>query len=206
MLHAKEIAFARDSAPLFSDFSLQAAPTQLVKITGGNGAGKTTLLKILSHVLPPDGGGVYWHGKPVADDADGYREQLLYVGHASALAGDLTPLENLRAAAGLRLRPPRQPLPQALGAAGLPAAALQKPCRQLSAGQRRRAALARLQAFDAALWLLDEPLAALDESGRAMLTDWTQAHLAGGGMAVCTLHHVDDWQLPAAQVVACRRP
>ena len=187
---------------MLADISLAVSPAQLIKIIGGNGGGKTTLLKILCHLLPPDGGDLYWQGSPVSADADAYREQILYIGHHNALSDDLTPLENLRAAAGLRLRPPKLPLPEALEAAGLGAQA-HKLCRHLSAGQKRRAALARLVAFPADLWLLDEPLAALDGGGRKMLEDWLCTHLAAGGMAICTMHHAEDWNIPAATVLEC---
>lgn len=219
MLRADKICFSRDAAngtggmggtgggaDLLADVSLSVAPAQLVKIIGGNGCGKTTLLKILCLLLPPDSGALYWADAPVTDDADAYRERVLYIGHGNALAGELTPLENLRAAAGLRARAPKQPLEQALAAAGLGAGAgadAARPCHALSAGQKRRAALARLQAFSAELWLLDEPLAALDADGRAMLGEWLAAHLAAGGMAVCTMHRAEDWDVPAATVLHC---
>ena len=140
-------------------------PAQFIKVIGHNGSGKSTLLKILCRLLPADSGSIYWQNKPVSDDTDAFREQLLYIGHSNGLANDLTPLENLHAAAGLRLQKPVQPLTQALAAAGL-AAEANRLCRYLSAGQRRRAALARLQAFRTPLWLLDEPLAALDNHGK----------------------------------------
>ena len=202
MFRADNICFSRNAAALLADVSLAVAPAQLVKIIGGNGCGKTTLLKILCHLLPPDSGGLYWSDEAVGNDADAYREHILYVGHNNALAAELSPLENLRAAAGLRARPPKLPLPQALAAAGLGAEA-SRPCHALSAGQKRRAALARLQAFSAELWLLDEPLAALDAEGRAMLGEWLAAHLAAGGMAICTMHRAEDWDVPAATVLHC---
>lgn len=202
MLRADNLCFTRNAAAVLGDVSLSVSPAQLLKITGGNGGGKTTLLKLLCLLLPPDSGELYWQDTPVSADADAYREHLLYIGHRNALADDLSPLENLRTAAALRQRPPKQALTQALTDAGLQEQ-LNTPCRYLSAGQKRRAALARLLAFPAELWLLDEPLAALDGGGREMMKQHLQAHLAGGGMAVCTMHHREDWEVPSAAVLHC---
>lgn len=203
MLYADGLCFMRNAAPLLTNISFRLTSGQLVKIIGNNGCGKTTLLKILCYLLPPDSGTVYWQDKPVPADADEYREQLLYIGHHTALAEELTPLENLRAAAGLRGRPPQMPFAEALTAAGLDASLQNRLCRHLSAGQKRRVALSGLQAFTTRLWLLDEPLAALDGEGRAMLTDWLQAHLQNGGMAICTMHRAQDWQVAHDLLINC---
>ena len=201
MFRADNLHFARNTLPLLTDVSFEVLPAQLVKITGGNGSGKTTLLKIVSGLLAPDSGDLYWNERPIAEAPDSYREEVLFVGHNNALADELTPVENMQAIAGLRRRQPRQLLTAALAAAGLAAANTE--CRRLSAGQKRRAALARLLAFSAKLWLLDEPLAALDGDGRTMLSNWLAAHLTAGGMAICSMHHHTDWDVPAAAIIAC---
>ena len=196
-LHAQNLSCDSRRARLPDE--LRAAPGELIKIVGGNGCGKTTLLKMLCFLLPPDDGDIYWDGDNVCDDLDAYREELLYVGHQNAIADDLTPLENLRAAAALRLRSPLLPLAQALAEAGL--GDKRQPCRRLSAGQRRRAALARLRAFRARLWLLDEPLVSLDANGRDIFCRWLRAHLQSGGIAIASAHDAGDWEVSTARVV-----
>lgn len=202
LLRAENLRRRADGRLLLSPTSLSAAAGEFVKVVGGNGAGKTTLLKILCRLLMPDGGVLCWNGGDVEDNLDDYREELLYVGHKNALADDLTPLENLRASALLRRRTPAADLSDALAQAGLAGAARRR-CRWLSAGQRRRAALARLRAFRARLWILDEPLATLDKDGRRMLGDWLSAHLSAGGVAIASMHAADDFPTPAARVVHC---
>ena len=136
-------------------------------LTGSNGSGKSSLLRLLATLLPPAEGRLLWGGEPVAADPARYRAALDYVGHLDALKPALTARETLRFWAALRgaANPESE---AALDWFGLGAAA-DWPCRVLSAGQRRRLALARLVAAPAAVWLLDEPTAALDSDGEARL-------------------------------------
>lgn len=198
MLQADNICFNRGATAVLDKVSFTLRPAELIKIVGANGSGKTTLLKILCRLLTPDSGMLYWRDSPIKDNSEQYHEEMLYIGHKHALADELTPLENLHAAAALRQRPPRLTADAALAAAALPPRCRQQHCRYLSAGQKRRAALARLQAFTATLWLLDEPLAALDNDGTAIIEHWLQQHLQNGGMAICAMHHAGHTRLPAA--------
>jgi heme exporter protein A len=195
-LEAKELFFGRDDRPLLAGLSFAADGGEMVEITGANGAGKTSLIKILCGLILPDGGAVLWGGKNIRRDAESYRQAMAYVGHKDGVKGDLTPRENLSFAAA------------ANGIRGGISAALEKwnlngitsPCRLLSAGQRRRVALARLLLSPARLWLLDEPLTALDEAGRRRLGEVAQEHLRGGGVVVMSSHHRPEWGIATRTV------
>jgi heme exporter protein A len=159
----------------------------LLHLVGPNGSGKSTLLRVMAGLLPVIEGQISWDGAPVAQDRDGHRARLIYLGHADAIKGALSVFENLAfwctmagggdAAAGLA-RFNLAPL------ADLPA-------RFLSAGQRRRLNLARLAAIPAALWLLDEPAASLDTASEQVLEDEITRHRAAGGLVVMASHGRD---------------
>ncbi|EBX9004062.1 cytochrome c biogenesis heme-transporting ATPase CcmA, partial [Salmonella enterica subsp. enterica serovar Hvittingfoss] len=151
--------------------------------TGGNGAGKTTLLRLLTGLARPDGGEVYWQGEPLRRVRDSFHRSLLWIGHQPGIKTRLTARENLHffhPGDGARL-------PEALAQAGL-AGFEDVPVAQLSAGQQRRVALARLWLTRAALWVLDEPFTAIDVNGVARLTRRMAAHTAQGGMVILTTH------------------
>jgi heme exporter protein A len=157
-------------------------------LRGANGSGKSTLLRILAGLLCPDEGSIAWDGEAL-DDLPTWSRHVAYVGHLDALKPGLTVAENLRPwAAGREMEP-------ALAAMGLEALA-PIPARFLSAGQRRRAALARLALSTAPLWLLDEPTNALDTASLARLEAMLAAHRAGGGAVVAATHQ--DFVLPDA--------
>jgi heme exporter protein A len=156
-------------------------------LTGSNGAGKSSLLRLFAGLLPPAAGRLLWAGEPIARDPAAYRAGLHYVGHLDAIKPALTPRETLDFCGALHASAggPRT-IMSALDAFGL-AAIADWPCRWLSAGQRRRLALARLVATPAPLWLLDEPTAALDADGEARLMAAIAEHrAAGGGVAIAT--------------------
>ena len=174
---------------LFDDVNLALAPGAWVQVTGANGAGKTTLLRTLMGLCQPEQGEVRWAGAPIADEPAAFRRASIYLGHHPAVKDDLTPLENLRVAGAIDSCPLSEPDARAalerLGLHGR----IGLPTRALSAGQRRRALLARLLVRPAALWVLDEPFAALDTDAVDTVVEMLGTHLAGGGMAVLTSHH-----------------
>ena len=167
--------------------SLRLGPGELLHVWGPNGAGKSTLLRVICGLLRPEQGVVSWAGVSIADDPAAYHAALAYASHEPALKADLTALENLRFAVGLKRRVADAELQAALAEAGV-AACADLPARVLSAGQRRRVALARVLAVQAALWLLDEPYTNLDASGAELLTRLLERHLDGGGSALIVAH------------------
>ncbi|EEL1751556.1 cytochrome c biogenesis heme-transporting ATPase CcmA [Salmonella enterica] len=183
MLEARDLYCERDERTLFRGLSFTVEAGEWVQVTGGNGAGKTTLLRLLTGLARPDGGEVYWQGEPLHRVRDSFHRSLLWIGHQPGIKTRLTARENLHffhPGDGARL-------PEALAQAGL-AGFEDVPVAQLSAGQQRRVALARLWLTRAALWVLDEPFTAIDVNGVARLTRRMAAHTAQGGMVILTTH------------------
>jgi heme exporter protein A len=167
--------------------SLAMGPGQLVHVSGPNGTGKTTLLRVICGLLRPEQGSVSWRGQPISTVRSEYQAALAYASHEPALKGDLTALENLRFAVGLKRRVSPGELRASLEQTGV-AACADLPARVLSAGQRRRVAMARVLAMNAPLWLLDEPFTNLDAAGTGLLTSLLQSHAQGGGSALVVAH------------------
>jgi heme exporter protein A len=188
MLAASELECVRGDRTLFAGLSFAVAPGAGLLVQGANGAGKTSLLRIAVGLAPPAHGEVRWNDRPIAALGPAYRREVLYCGHPNALKDDLTAVENVRAAAALAGRSiTRDAARGALAQVGMDAAA-DLPVRSLSQGQKRRTALARLALDGARLWVLDEPLAALDAGGAKWLAGMLDAHLGAGGMALVTSH------------------
>lgn len=189
MLGAFDLECVRCERTLFSGIGFSLAPGALLRVIGANGRGKTTLLRALCGLLLPAAGEVHWKGENIRTLREDYWAQLLYIGHSNALKDDLTPEENLAFACGIEGRAiSRERGRAALARFGL-AGRERLPVRALSQGQRRRAALARLAVAEAAaLWILDEPFAALDAAGIELVQSLVSEHLARGGMVVLTTH------------------
>jgi heme exporter protein A len=181
-INVRDLACRRSGRLIFSHLSFDLGPGEALAVTGRNGAGKSSLLAILAGRLRPE------HGT-VALDGAGERtlpECLHLVGHRDALKAALTAEENLAFAQGILGAPVRSPR-EALETVGLGhAAAL--PVAYLSAGQRRRVALARLLVAHRPLWLLDEPTSALDTASRQVLLGIMRDHLAGDGLILAATH------------------
>jgi heme exporter protein A len=201
VLEASDLEFERGGRTLFSGLGLALRGGELLRVAGANGSGKTTLLKVLCGLLAPDGGEVRWQGTPIRQLREEYSRNLVYLGHAPAVKDDLTAAENLAIAAtlgGLSASP--QAVQEALAAYGLADGAI--PVRQLSQGQRRRAALARLLlAGEAPLWLLDEPFTALDVDAARFTGELIAQHAARGGAAVFTTHQPSGLDAAVARVI-----
>lgn len=161
------------------------SPGTAVCLRGPNGCGKTTLLRTLCGLSEPETGSVLWCGEPLTEARTEYHAQLAYAGHRAGLKDDLSPRENLRFAAALEgAAPDIQALLEGLGLAHC----ADLPARNLSAGQRRRAALARVVGSGKRLWILDEPYSNLDSAGRAWLTERFALHLNSGGLLLLAAH------------------
>ena len=175
---------------VFAGLSFRLPAGGALLLTGSNGSGKTSLLRILATLIMPTGGRLFWGLAPVEGDAAAYRAQLDLVGHQDGIKPGLTPRETLMFWAALRgIEPRRSP---GLVEAALTAFALDLvadwPCHWLSAGQRRRTALARLVAAPASVWLLDEPASALDDENQSRLERIIAEHRAAGGRVVVASH------------------
>ena len=185
LLEARGLGFARNEESIFGplDFSLHAGDVVLME--GDNGSGKTTLLKVLSGLLEATSGEVLLHGAPLT--LAKLSHQVALLGHLLGLKLELSALENLRFATGLGgIRAGLTPQ-LALASVGLEGYEDQ-PLRMLSAGQRKRVALARLLLVPAALWLLDEPYANLDREGIELVNRILDNHARRGGAALITSH------------------
>ena len=187
-LRVEGLACERGARMLFRglDFGLNAG--EWLHVRGANGAGKTSLLRLLAGLAVPHDGVVRWNGSELARAGDDFRGAVLYLGHRSGLKEDLSALENLRLAAALDGQHLDEvSVLQALARLGLRGRE-ELPLRALSQGQHRRALLARLLLRPAALWILDEPLSALDTSAVDLIGELVEEHLHAGGLAVLTSH------------------
>lgn len=179
------MACIRGERPVFSGVSFRLERGGALALVGPNGAGKSSLLRILAGFLKPAGGTLEWDGAPVDADWAAHRGRLHYVGHLDAVKPTLTVAENLHGWA--RFRGAARAAPDALAALGI-ADLADVPGRYLSAGQKRRLALARVLATPAPLWLLDEPTVTLDAEAADRVDAMIAAHRAGGGMAIVATH------------------
>jgi heme exporter protein A len=197
LLDVADLACRRGGRPVFDGLSFALGAGELLALTGRNGSGKTTLLRALALLVRPEAGSILWQGSDVQADPETWRGRLAWLGHLDGLKGDLTVRENLLGAERLRGRPAAADrLNLALVAFDLTALA-HRPVRTLSAGQRRRTALARVMLTQAPLWLLDEPLNALDAPAQQAFRTVLQQHLAHGGLAIAATHA--DLGVPGAR-------
>jgi len=161
---------------------------ECLQVTGANGTGKTSLLRTLCGLMYPEEGRVLWGGRDVRKDLARFHTDLAYIGHEPPLKVDLTARENLRYWIGVRRRVSRGELDGALERVGADHWR-DRPVRTLSAGQKRRVALAGLALMAVPLWLLDEPTTNLDTEGQHLVGSLIEEHLAHGGLAVAAIHH-----------------
>lgn len=184
-LRAWDLTIERGGRRVIAGLSFEAPEGTALIVTGPNGAGKTSLLRALAGFLPIEAGGFALEG---GGDELTVGEQAHYLGHADGVKSALTAGENLAfAAAVLGGDPARAAQLAALTALGL-SHVIDFPARLLSAGQRRRVALARLMVAKRPLWLLDEPTTALDAAAQSALAAIMQAHLKDGGILVAASH------------------
>ncbi|HYR05818.1 MAG TPA: cytochrome c biogenesis heme-transporting ATPase CcmA [Gallionella sp.] len=188
MLEVSNLACSRGDHRLFSGLSFALYPGQIMQVQGANGSGKTSLLRTLCGFLMPDEGAITWCGENTCDLDEDYYAEVLYLGHLNAIKDELSALENLRISAGLSgIELDEREALAALRRMGLRGRE-RLPTKVLSQGQRRRVALARLLVGNARLWILDEPLTALDVGAVVLIQELVAEHLARQGMVIFTTH------------------
>ena len=192
-LKVENLGCERNDRYLFSGLNFELAPGELIRVDGANGSGKTTLLRMASGLLPVDEGIVFWGDRPIQKNRADYMSELLFVGHKNGIKDELTAEENLRIDHSLAGGQSGVSYALALDRLDI-ARCRHQLCRQLSAGQRQRVALARLLISVVRLWVLDEPLTALDRSAQNIVRDMLEEHVGAGGMALITSHQDLDWQ------------
>ncbi|HUB14996.1 MAG TPA: heme ABC exporter ATP-binding protein CcmA [Acetobacteraceae bacterium] len=183
MLQAEGLAAFRGERLVFRDLGFAVAAGGALVLVGANGSGKSTLLRLLAGLVRPIAGRLLWNGEDALADLPTHAARVTYVGHLDAVKPGLTAAENLAFAA----RMGRGSVAAALEALGLGDLA-DVPARYLSAGQKRRLALARLALSAAPLWLLDEPTVGLDTASQALVGAVLTAHRARGGIIVAATH------------------
>jgi heme exporter protein A len=186
-LSVRGIEFWRGDRRVLADVSLELAATECLHLLGANGTGKTTLLRVVTGLLSPEQGEVTWGGRDTCSDRDGWRASFSYLGHSDGLKAELKSRENLAFETALRRRLRDGEVDAALEQVGL-AAARDLPAGVLSAGQRRRLAMARVMLAAVPLWILDEPYTNLDADGSTLIAGVIGRHLDAGGAAIIAAH------------------
>ena len=188
MLEVSNLACVRGDHRLFEGLNFQLAEGELLQVQGVNGSGKTSLLRTLCGFMHPEEGEIRWRGQDVRALSEQYLSELVYLGHHNAIKDELNALENLRINAGIA----GCEIDDAQALAALRRMGLRGkerlPVKVLSQGQRRRVGLARLLVTSATLWVLDEPLTALDVGAVGLMQELIGEHLSKGGMVIFTTH------------------
>jgi heme exporter protein A len=188
MLEISNLACVRGDHQLFSGLSFSLRPGELMQVQGENGSGKTSLLRTLCGFMQPAAGEIRWRGQDVHKLGEEYFAEMIYLGHLNAIKDELNALENLCISAGLA----GYAVAEKEALAALRRMGLRRrehlPVKVLSQGQRRRVALSRLLVTDSGLWILDEPLTALDVGAVGLMQELIGEHLSKGGMAIFTTH------------------
>jgi heme exporter protein A len=189
LLSAENLECTRDDRQLFSGLTFALKSGEVLQIEGANGCGKTSLLRILCGLRLADAGEVQWQGERLSKARESYYASMVYIGHLPCIKADLTVLENIRALLDTRSSTlPDNEIEGALQRVGL-GGYEDVAGKALSSGQRRRILLAFLLLADARLWILDEPLTALDVQGVALMEAMILEHRAAGGSVIFTTHH-----------------
>ena len=186
LFEGRDLLCVRGERRVFTNLDFAVAAGGLLVLTGPNGSGKSSLLRIMAGLLRPAGGALTWDGAPVGEDPEAQAARLHYLGHLDAVKAVLTAAENLAFWAALHGQGAAE-VARALAAFDLTALA-GVPGGMLSAGQKRRVALARLLVAPAEIWLLDEPTVSLDTASLGRLSAVIAEHRATGGRVVAATH------------------
>jgi len=189
LLEVKSLECRRDDRLLFEDLCFSLSDGEVLQIEGANGSGKTSLLRILCGLRQAESGDVCWQGQRLQEAREDYYANMVYIGHLPCIKGDLSVAENIRALLDTRSQAVSvDVIEQSLARVGLNGFD-DVPGKALSSGQRRRILLAFILLAKAKLWILDEPLTALDVSGVALVEAMILQHRATGGSVIFTTHH-----------------
>lgn len=187
MLEIRNVTCIRDERILFEQLSFTISSGELIQIEGQNGAGKTTLLRIIAGLGYADEGDIYWNGELTKQHREEFHSDLLFLGHHTGVKRELTAFENLAFYQSMHNNYDEPAIWDALARVGL-AGREDVAAGQLSAGQQRRVALARLWLSNHKLWILDEPLTAIDKQGVKVLEQLFMDHAKQGGIVLLTTH------------------
>jgi heme exporter protein A len=187
-IQAERLHLWRGERHVLAGIDLSVGPGEMLQVTGANGSGKTSLLRTLCGLMHPEEGRVLWGDQNVQNDLPAFHSELAYLGHEPPLKADLTAHENLRYWIGMRRTLTAAEITAALARVGA-AAWPDQPVRTLSAGQKRRVAIAGIMLFAAPLWLLDEPATNLDADGQRLVASLIDEQLAAGGLVIAAVHH-----------------
>jgi len=198
-LRATNLFCERNGRLLFNQLELSIKPGEIIQLEGPNGSGKTTLLRYLAGLSTRCKGDLIWYGRPLSKMRNEYAQQMMFIGHEPGVNLSLTPLENLQWYRSLESSLEEGVLLEALEQVALVGFA-DELCRNLSAGQRRRVAMARLILSAKPLWLLDEPFTPIDKHGVAQLETLIADHAANNGMVILTTHHRLPDSMPIRRV------
>lgn len=186
IISASNLSCTRSDRGLFKDLELLARSGQCLHVIGNNGSGKSSLLRILCGLFMPDEGNITWNNQPIRNNQE-YLSTLAYIGHKDALKNELTAVENLRFYQNCDNVCDDDLIDDYLSRLGILACA-DLLAQQLSFGQRRRLAFARLQIKQYAIWVLDEPFTGIDHSGRELIEEICVSHCQQGGIIILTNH------------------
>jgi heme exporter protein A len=187
ILEFKNFTCERDGQALFRPLNFSLSSGELVQISGPNGAGKTTFLRAACGLFDDWSGELLWQGQSIRTPGYDMCSDLLYLGHQPGVKKSLTAAENLHWFFGSHGRAFPGQVSAALAQVGL-SGYEEVFCHQMSAGQMRRVALARLYVSAAAIWILDEPFTAIDRAGVRNLETLIQRHISNGGLVMLTTH------------------
>lgn len=185
-LKINNLSYERGGRLLFRDLGFSLSQGEILQITGSNGSGKTTLLRTMCGLLPVQDGEIHWCGENAQNNQNNFRQNVHYLAHNNGLKPDLSVQENLEYYAAV-IGIGTEKIATALECLNLDKYK-DVLARQLSAGQQRRLAIARLCINPAAIWILDEPFVALDQASQDLFSDLMQEHVNQGGAIIFTSH------------------
>ena len=195
MLQCKNLTCVREERVLFNNLNFTLNSGEILHVEGPNGVGKTSLFRLLVGLSSPYAGDILWQQQNIESDRESYYQNMLYLGHKSGVKPELTALENIQFFHRLYHSTVEIDEWEILTQVGL-VGYEDVPTGQLSAGQQRRVALARMWFSNCPLWILDEPFTAIDKNGVKVIEHLLIEHVQKGGMVILTTHQ--DLSIPTA--------